>query len=89
MISPTGRVVKNCSPSLPDSIRALWTISVGGVPIIVIIPEILQAKAIGISNRRASTPDCEAIVTTMGISIATVPVLLTKSPSRIVTRMTR
>ena len=67
----------------------LCTISVGGVPISVIIPEILQAKAIGISNRRASTPDCAAIVTTIGISMATVPVLLTKSPTMIVTRMTR
>lgn len=86
---PTGRVVKNWSPSRPDYMSVLWTISVGGVPIIVIIPEILQAKAIGISRRLALTPDCAAIVTTIGIRIATVPVSLTKSPSTIVTRMTR
>ena len=65
------------------------TIRLGGVPISVIIPPILLANASGISRRRGDVPAAAAILTTIGIMTATVPVLLTTEPMVPVTIMTR
>ena len=55
----------------------------------VIIPPILLAKAIGISRRLLLMLPLIAILTTMGIIKATVPVLLTKAPIKAVTSITK
>ncbi|MPN62870.1 hypothetical protein SDC9_210623 [bioreactor metagenome] len=85
---PTGNVVKKENPRYPASTSVLCTIRIGGVPISVIIPPILLAKAIGINKRRALMLEEAAILTTMGISNATVPVLLNTDPISAVTDMT-
>lgn len=54
----------------------------------VIIPLILLAKANGISRRLGFIFTLIAILTTMGIIMATVPVLLTKAPITEVTPIT-
>ena len=63
-------------------------IRLGGVPIRVIIPPRLLAKARGMSNRRDDVPAWAAILTTIGNISATVPVLLTKPPISAVTSIT-
>ena len=60
----------------------------GGVAIKVNIP-ILLAKANGIRNRRGLIFALTAILTTIGIITATVPVLLTKAPIEAVTNITK
>ena len=60
----------------------------GGVPMSVSIPPMLLAKAKGMSRVDALLRDSAAIATTMGIISATVPVLLTKAPTKAVTSMT-
>ena len=61
----------------------------GGVPMSVIMPPMLLAKAKGMSRRLALVPAAAAMLTTMGSIRATVPVLLTKAPMAAVTTMTR
>ena len=61
----------------------------GGVPIRVIIPPMLLAKAMGIRRRDGFMPALVARLTTIGSSNATVPVLLTKAPMVHVTNMTK
>lgn len=56
------------------------TSALGGVPISVIMPPMLLAKASGMRNREVPIPAPFAILTTMGSISATVPVLLTKAP---------
>ena len=60
----------------------------GGVPISVIIPPMLLAKARGISSRPGLVPALYARLTTIGSMRATVPVLLTKAPMNPVTSIT-
>ena len=62
--------------------------SIGGVPMSVVMPPMLLAKASGISSRLWFMPDPAAMLTTIGIISATVPVLLTKAPIEAVTMMT-
>ena len=57
----------------------------GGVPISVIIPPILLAKAIGMSTLDGAWPASCDMAMAMGIMRATVPVLLTKAPMAAVT----
>ena len=54
----------------------------------VSIPPMLLAKAKGMSRRAGRVPVCVAMLTTMGIIKATVPVLLTKAPMTAVTTTT-
>ena len=54
----------------------------------VVMPPMLLAKASGISSRLWFMPDPAAMLTTIGIISATVPVLLTKAPIEAVTMMT-
>ena len=62
----------------------------GGVPIRVIMPPILLAKASGMSSRLAFMWGLDAAkLTTIGSIRATVPVLLTKAPMAEVTAMMR
>ena len=65
------------------------TIRFGGVPMRVIIPPMLLAKARGMSRRRGDEPAAAAILTTIGSIRATVPVLLTNIPIADVTIITR
>jgi len=60
----------------------------GGVPISVIIPPMLLAKAKGINRRLGFIPALSAKLTTIGSIKATVPVLLTKAPMAEVTSIT-
>ena len=85
---PTGRKEKNPSGSYPAAVRVSWMIRFGGVPIRVIIPPILLAKARGMSSRPELTPAPAARLTTIGSMRATVPVLLTNAPMAEVTSMT-
>ena len=85
---PTGVNEKNDRPSNPASSSVDAATRFGGVPISVIIPPILLAKAIGISIREEFMLDVAAILTTIGSISATVPVLLTKAPMKDVTSIT-
>ena len=58
------------------------------MPISVIIPPILLAKAKGINSLPELTPAFAAMLTTIGSISATVPVLLTKAPMAEVPSMT-
>ena len=87
-IKPTGRNVKKPSPSYPLFMSASFITRLGGVPIRVIIPLMLLAKARGMSRRLGFILTLMAILTTIGIIIATVPVLLTNAPMREVTTIT-
>ena len=97
VIRPTGRKVKNeisfteasTRPFILAVLRVSWMIRLGGVPISVIMPPMLPAKARGIRSLREDVPECEAILTTIGSIRAIVPVLLTKLPIRAVTSITR
>ena len=60
----------------------------GGVPMRVIMPPMLLAKAKGISRRAGVVPALSARLTTMGSIKATVPVLLTKAPMPAVANIT-
>ena len=93
---PTGRKVKK-DMSCTDSdtrpldfalLRVSWMMRLGGVPIRVIIPPMLLAKANGMSRRLDEVPAYAAILTTIGSISATVPVLLTKPPIKAVTSIT-
>ena len=86
---PTGRNEKKPSGAKPAFARVSLTIRLGGVPMSVIIPPILLAKARGISRRRDDVPAAAAILTTIGSIRATVPVLLTNIPMADVTIITR
>ena len=54
----------------------------------VSMPPMLLANASGMSRRAGCVPLCTAMLTTMGIISATVPVLLTKAPMAEVTMTT-
>ena len=86
---PTGRNEKNESGEYPADWRVSLTIRLGGVPIRVLIPPMLLAKASGIRKRRGDLPAPVAILTMIGSIRATVPVLLTKAPISPVTSITR
>ena len=86
---PTGRNEKNPSGANPAELKVSLTIRLGGVPIRVIIPPILLAKASGMRRRREEVPAAAAILTTIGSIRATVPVLLTNIPIADVTIITR
>ena len=85
---PTGRKVKKPRPSYPPFISASFMTRLGGVPMRVIIPLMLLAKARGMSRRLGFILTLIAILTTIGIIMATVPVLLTKAPIMAVTTIT-
>ena len=53
------------------------------------MPPMLPAKASGMSNRADDSPAPRAMLTTMGSISATVPVLLTKAATTLVTIITR
>lgn len=77
---PAGRNEKNESLSNPALVSVSSTTRLGGVPINVIMPPMLLAKAIGIKKRDVPIPELLAILATIGNIKATVPVLLTKAP---------
>ena len=79
-MSPTGRNEKKESAPNPACSNVSEMIKLGGVPISVIIPPILLAKAKGISRRLGLMPALMAMLTTIGSIKATVPVLLTNAP---------
>ena len=87
--SPTGKKEKKDSCGKPACTKVSAIIRFGGVPISVIIPPMLLAKARGINRRLGFVPALAAMLTTMGNMRATVPVLLTKAPMADVTSMTR
>ena len=66
-----------------------FIIRFGGVPISVIIPPMLLAKARGISSLEEFMPALWAMLTTIGSIRATVPVLLTNAPIAEVAIITR
>ena len=86
---PTGRKEKKLRDSYPEETRVSLTIRLAGVPIRVIIPPMLLAKARGIRRRRDDMPAVAAMLTTIGSMRATVPVLLTNIPIAEVTIITR
>ena len=86
---PTGRKEKKLRDSYPAETRVSLTIRLAGVPIRVIIPPMLLAKARGIRRRRDDMPAVAAMLTTIGSMRATVPVLLTNIPIAEVTIITR
>ena len=86
---PTGRNVKNPSPSCPLLISSSFITRLGGVPMSVIIPLMLLANAKGMSRRLGFILALMAMLTTIGIIMATVPVLLTNAPMNDVTTITR
>ena len=86
---PTGRNEKKPRGSKPADARVSLTIRLGGVPIRVIIPPMLLAKARGMRRRRDDVPAAAVILTTIGSIRATVPVLLTNIPIAEVTIITR
>ncbi len=86
---PTGRNEKNESGSYPAFVRVSWIMRFGGVPISVIIPPMLLAKARGMRSLLGDVPAFAAMLTTIGSISATVPVLLTKAPIVPVTSITR
>ena len=59
----------------------LFTMIFGGVPVSVSKPPVLEPKAIGINNLEGSVPMLHADAIVTGISVATVPVLLTTPES--------
>ena len=88
-ISPTGVKEKNDRGSYPASVRVFCMTRLGGVPIRVIMPPILLAKAKGIKKRPGWECALAARLTTIGNIKATVPVLLTKAPIPAVTSIMR
>ena len=86
---PTGRNDKNERGAKPAPWSVSLTIRLGGVPIRVIIPPMLLANARGMRSLLGDVPADAAILTTIGIITATVPVLLTTDPIVPVTIMTR
>ena len=94
---PTGRNVKNSisgtsEPTAPDAfafVSVSCIIMFGGVPMRVIIPPMLLAKARGMRSLLEEVPAYAAMLTTIGSIRATVPVLLTKAPMNAVTSITR
>ena len=89
VIRPTGRNEKKPSAPNPFFASSSLTIRFGGVPMRVIIPPMLLAKASGMRRRRDDVPATAAILTTIGSIRATVPVLLTNIPMDAVTIITR
>ena len=93
----TGRNVKNSisgtsEPTAPDAfafVSVSCIIMFGGVPMRVIIPPMLLAKARGMRSLLEEVPAYAAMLTTIGSIRATVPVLLTKAPMNAVTSITR
>ena len=88
-ISPTGVKEKKVREEKPCLISSSLMIRFGGVPIRVIIPPKLLAKASGINSRDELIFALMAILTTIGSIRATVPVLLTKAPMKEVAKMTK
>ena len=86
---PTGRKVKKPSPSYPPFMSSSFITRLGGVPMSVIIPLMLLANAKGMSRRLGFIFALMAMLTTIGIIMATVPVLLTNAPMNDVTTITR
>lgn len=72
---------KNEKPSIPASNSALLAIMLGGVPVSVKSPPVLEPNAMGIKSFEGSVPAFQAADTVTGSSAATVPVLLT-NPER-------
>ena len=85
---PTGRKEKKESDSYPADTNVSCMTRLGGVPIRVIMPPMLLAKANGMSRRLGDISALTARLTTMGSINATVPVLLTNAPMAEVTSMT-
>ena len=85
---PTGRKEKKESGSSPAEVNVFCITRFGGVPIKVIIPPILLAKANGINSLLGFIPALIARLTTIGSISATVPVLLTNAPMAEVTNIT-
>ena len=86
--APTGAKEKNPRGSRPSLTIASWMTRFGGVLMRVKSP-ILLANAIGIRYLLALMPEADAILITIGIITATVPVLLTNAPIAAVTSITR
>ena len=87
-IMPTGRKEKNERGAKPASESVSLIIRLGGVPMSVIMPPMLLAKARGISRRLELAFALAAMLTTIGSIRATVPVLLTKAPMQAVVSTT-
>ncbi len=87
-IAPPGKKVKNDRGSLPASSHSSAMTRLGGVPIRVIMPPMLEAKARGMSKRDAGVLLPDAMLTTIGSMSATVPVLLTNAPIKAVAPIT-
>ena len=85
---PTGRNEKKDNGSKPAPVSVSCMIRLGGVPMSVIMPPMLLAKASGMSRRLELVFALAAMLTTMGSISATVPVLLTNAPMADVTSMT-
>lgn len=85
---PTGKNVKKPNPSSPFLISSSFITRFGGVPMRVIMPLMLLAKASGMSRRLGFIFALMAMLATIGIIIATVPVLLTNAPMNEVTAIT-
>ena len=80
-IIPIGNTVKKPSSGYPYSTNVVLTISTGGVPISVIIPPMLAAKAIGIKKRRALRLASRVMLNTMGSRRVAVPAFDIKEPN--------
>lgn len=72
---------KKENPRVPSSARVLLTIILGGVPVKVSSPPMLEANARGIRSFEGIVFAFQAAETVIGIKAATVPVLLT-SPDK-------
>tara|TARA_Y100001933_G_C19012317_1_gene569492 strand:- start:8469 stop:9038 length:570 start_codon:yes stop_codon:yes gene_type:complete len=86
--TPINPNSKNEKPVNPFSTKALLTIILGGVPVNVSNPPVLDPNATGISNLEGSVPAFQAAVTVTGSNAATVPVLLTKPDKILEPRVT-
>src|SRR6056297_979014 len=69
---------KNEKLSIPFSLSVLLTIILGGVPVKVKRPPVLDPNATGINSLDGTVPAFQAAETVTGSKAATVPVLLTK-----------
>ena len=88
-INPTGVKEKKRSVSKPAASSVSRMMRFGGVPISVSIPPMLPANASGINKREGFPPMERDMLTTMGSISATVPVLLTKAPTKAVANMSK
>jgi hypothetical protein len=79
---------KNENPVNPFSTKALLTIMLGGVPVNVSNPPVLEPNATGINSLEGKVPAFQAADTLTGSNAATVPVLLTKPDNKLEPRVT-